>query len=85
MTDWDEKKKIDIQIDEKFLEESRQMAMRLSKAMLSMEDFVKRHDEALGVLHMMILNLYNEMNKELPEHIKNYKFKTKDPWGCPKE
>ncbi len=73
---------MEIDIDDKFIEESRQIAMRMSKAILSIESFCKRHDESLGVLHQMILDLYKQTGKTIPDSIKNYKFKTADPWGC---
>lgn len=70
-----------IRIDDKFIEESRQIAMRLSKTILQLDDFIKRHDEALGVLHSMILEIYAKLGLEMPR----YQFKTKDPYGCSDE
>ena len=74
-----------IDFDEKFIEESRQIAMRLSKSIISIDRFMKRHDEALGVLHQLILDLYKQNKLEIPDSFKEYRWKTEDPYGCPEE
>ena len=71
-----------IDFDEKSIEESRQIAMRLAKSIIQMDRFMKRHDEVLGVLHQLILDLYKQNKLEIPDSFKEYRWKTEDPYGC---
>jgi len=73
---------MDIDIDEKFIEEARQISMRISKSMIDLDNMIKFIEEFTGVLHHMVLDLYQQTGKEMPKHIKDYKFKNKNPWNC---
>lgn len=57
--------------------------MMLAKAIEDLSDMTKFMEEFIGICHHMILDLYKQTGKEMPSHIKEYKFRNKNPWGEP--
>ena len=56
-------------------------AKMLTKALEDLSNMVKFQEEFTGVLHNMVLNLYNQTNTPIPKHIKEYEFQNKNPWS----
>lgn len=54
--------------------------MMLAKAIDDLSNMAKFNEEFTGVLHHMVLDLYKQTGKKIPASIKDYKFKSKDPW-----
>lgn len=55
--------------------------MMLSRAIDDLINMTKFMEEFTGIVHHMVLDLYYQTGFEIPEHIRNYKFKNKNPWG----
>lgn len=72
-----------IEIDEKYLEQAKkeyqELMMRLSKSFEYQKQMLQFIEEHAAVSHQLVLYLYNKLGYEWPAHLKNYKFKTKDP------
>ena len=58
-----------------------QTRMMLSKAIDDLNNMTKYMEEFCGVLHAMVLELYNQQGIEIPKSIRDYKFRNKNPWG----
>ena len=54
--------------------------MMLSKAIDDLVLMQKFQEEFLGVLHQMVIELYNQGGWKIPKSITEYKFKNKNPW-----
>jgi len=59
-------------------------AEMISKAFEDLNNMVKFQGEFMGVLHGMVLELFNQQGIKIPKEFTEYKFKNKDPWN-PKE
>lgn len=55
--------------------------MMLSKAIEDLVKMQKFQEEFLGLLHQMVLELYNRADFNISDDFLNYKFKNKNPWG----
>ena len=53
----------------------------LSKAIQDIIEMQKFQEEFCGVLHGMVLELYNQHGLKIPREFTEYKFKHKNPWG----
>ena len=58
-------------------------AKMISKALMDLDNMAKFQEEFCGVLHGMVLELYNQMGIKIPKEFTEYKFKNKNPWYCP--
>ena len=56
----------------------------ISKALIDLTNSAKFQEEFMGVIHGLVLHLYTKQGIEIPNYLKNYKFKNKNPWECDK-
>jgi len=62
----------------KFDEKTRIM---LTKSLEDLNNMTKFMEEFTGLVHHMVLHLYKETKIPLPENLKDYRFRNKNPWG----
>ena len=53
----------------------------LSKSLEDLTNISKFNAEFTGVVHAMVLELYNQQGLKLPKPIRDYKFRNVNPWG----
>jgi len=58
-------------------------AEMISKALIDLNQMARFQEEFIGVLHGMVLQLYNELGVKIPKEFTEYKFVNKNPWECP--
>jgi len=69
-----------LEIDDKIIEEARRATIMQAKAMTNLINMVKFMEEFTGVVHQLVLDLYRQTGKEIPNSFIDYKFKNVNPW-----